>query len=1040
METGCPSGDELIAFAQDQLPEARAAEVGGHASTCEACAAMIAEAVRALAGTAAGLVEEPGGPDGAPRASTLLPGTRLGRYSILELLGKGAMGVVYAAYDPQLDRRVAIKVLRPDSRAGVSQEELQQRLLREAQAMARLRHPNVLAIHDAVSFEGGVFLSIELVTGGTVRAWLQKEKRTPAEVLEVFRQAGEGLAAAHRAGIVHRDFKADNVLLDGDGHVYVTDFGVARFEGDVQKPGGLDESLSLSLTHTGAMVGTPAYMAPEQLRGEAADARSDIFGFCIALYEALYGTHPFPAKDLRGLQKAISEGRVQPPPAGKGVPASVERALLHGLKASPAERMQSMDELLRALAFHPARRGWLAAGAALLVLLVAGAVFGARKIDERKIAACRTGDGRVERLFDAGRQKAVQEAFSKSGSPAADTAFLSTREGLLATVRAISEGRAAACDAHQRGEASADLFDRRMQCLDERTQDASALVAALAHADRTTVEKAVTAVQQLGEPVACADRRWLLDASPLPADAAARARISQVREEVAQVAALHRAGSYKEGLLRSSEVVESAKKTRYQPLESEALYWRGRLLFEGNEQPKAPEVFAAAIEAATRARRDDLVAQAESQLVHTLGWAQKTDEALRWAGVARAVIGRNGDDPLLLADLLLARGYAHGKVFHAEDAIRDDERALALLEAHAQNAPARIISALLALAGVFGNAGQYQKALEIDGRALPLAESTFGPLHPLTLSIRGNTGTMYTQSGNNRRALPILQRSLADRRAALGDDHLDVARSYGALGTALNGLGDAEGAAAALEQSNAIVEKKLGKDHPELTANLALIAEPLARLGRFAAAHASLDRSEALARKHHGDKSGILGFIIEARASVLEIEGRFAEAERTFGEAERLIEATLPGHPDIANCKGAVARQQRRQGHARPAESAHTALLADAEKRLGTASRDLVGPLLDLGDDLIALHRESEAGPYLERALKLVDPEQDDPLGVAELRYSAARALWPSDPKRAVELAGQASAAVAASRLPRGTLREDLRRWLASHLAEAGAR
>jgi hypothetical protein len=695
----CPKDDDLLAFAQGMLSEAVAAQMRAHVASCDACTAAVAEAARGIAGTTA----SDSGPALPVSEPTLQPGAKLGRYSILELLGKGGMGAVYAAYDPQLDRRVAIKLLRPDRRLRAGTGELQQRLLREAQAMARLRHPNVLAIHDAVSFEGGVFLAMDLVAGGTLSGWLAKARRTPAEVLEVFRQAGEGLAAAHRAGIIHRDFKADNVLVDDSGHVSVTDFGVARFEGELPQPNGLDSDSPLSLTRTGAMVGTPAYMSPEQLRGEAADARSDVFGFCVALYEALYGAHPFPAKDLASLRTAIAEGRVQEPLSRHGVPAQVERAILRGLKVDPAQRFQSMDELLRALRITPPRRARLAVGAAALVLLAGAGLFGVRELEQRRIAACRIGDGRLQRIFDDGRQQAVREAFTRSGSPSADTAFRSMREALLAAVQAVADGRAAACAATlERGEASADLLDRRMQCLDERTQDASALVDALTRADATAVEKAVTAVQQLGDPAACADRLRLLDASPLPRDPASRARISQVREEVAQVAALHRAGSYAEGLKRSADVVESARKSGYAPLEAEALFWRGRLLFDGNEQPKAPEALTQAAAAAALARRDDLAAQAESQLVYTLGWAQKTEEALHWAEHARAIVARSGDDPILLAELLLARGAAHTKVFQGAEALPGDEQALALLEAHAQNAPARIVQALSTYAVALG--------------------------------------------------------------------------------------------------------------------------------------------------------------------------------------------------------------------------------------------------------------------------------------------------------------------------------------------------
>jgi serine/threonine-protein kinase len=634
----------------------------------------------------------------------------------------------------------------------------------------------------------------------------------------------------------------------------------------------------------------------------------------------------------------------------------------------------------------------------------------------------------VARIFDEARQASVEEAFTKSGSPAAGPVLASTRAALLAAVQAISDGRASACAAHARGEVSADLQDRRMLCLQERAQDAAALVDAFVHADAITVEKAVAAVEQLGDPGACANARLLLDATPPPRERTQQ--ISQIRDQVAQVAALQRSGHFKEGLPKSEQVAQDAQKTGYAPLEAEALLWRGRLLYDGDGKSLAPEVLVSAAGAAMRARRDDLAAAAESSLVMALGWAQKTDDALRWAEHARGVIARAGDDPALRADLLLARGYAEGKVYKVKEALHDQAEALALLEKHA---PARLVPAMVTVAGILGNAGRYKEAIALDEKALPLAEKMLGPLHPTTLSIRANHGVMYSQLGDYRPALPILRRTLADRRAALGPEHLDVARSSAALAGALTGVGDYEGAVAAYADYFSIVEKKLGPDHPELIGNLALSSEALARLGRFADAQHNLDRSEALLRKHQGDKAPALGFVVEARATAFEIEGRFADAGRLFREGAAQLDVSTAGHPDIATGKAGEARQLRRAGRAAEAEKTHAALLAAAEKALGPDSKDLIDRLVDEGDDLVALHREGDAKPYFERALKLMVTDGVDPLEVAEVRFSAARAFWPSDHRRALDLARMAQTAVAASTLPRGTLRDDLRGWLAAH-------
>src|SRR4051812_10268762 len=258
----------------------------------------------------------PLGPQPPRQPGEPLPrGSAVGRYVVLERIGSGGMGVVYAAYDPELDRKVALKLLRPD-RAGAAGEAAL-RLQRGAQAIARLSDPHVVAVYDAGTFGDQVFVAMELMEGRTLRQWLGEGKRGWREIVDVFVAAGRGLAAAHAAGLVHRDFKPDNVLLGTDGRVKVADFGLARPVGDADPGGGeaaLMESpgsrglLATPLTEWGVAMGTPAYMAPEQLRGERADARSDQFSFCVALWEALYGRKPFAGESFREMLDAERRG------------------------------------------------------------------------------------------------------------------------------------------------------------------------------------------------------------------------------------------------------------------------------------------------------------------------------------------------------------------------------------------------------------------------------------------------------------------------------------------------------------------------------------------------------------------------------------------------------------------------------------------------------------------------------------------------------------------------------------------------------------
>ncbi|HSN27165.1 MAG TPA: serine/threonine-protein kinase, partial [Kofleriaceae bacterium] len=314
-------------------------------------------------------------PAGAPAPRNLDKPDTIGRYRVERVLGVGGMGTVYAAFDPDLERRVALKLLN----AGGGGDELRARLLREARAMARLQHPNVVTVYEVGTEAGRDYVAMELVEGETLKAWLEVATREPAAIVAAFVAAGHGLAAAHAAGIVHRDFKPHNVLRRRDGRVMVTDFGLARgveaappvdaFERTADVGSG---SLS-GLTRTGSVLGTPAYMAPEQWSGKLVGPRADQFSFCVALWEALTGERPFEAATLDELEALVQKG---PPDAAK-LPRALREPLVRGLASDPEKRFASMDVLLAAL--QPRKRSpLLVAGGAALIALAAAIYVGVR--------------------------------------------------------------------------------------------------------------------------------------------------------------------------------------------------------------------------------------------------------------------------------------------------------------------------------------------------------------------------------------------------------------------------------------------------------------------------------------------------------------------------------------------------------------------------------------------------------------------------------------------------------------------------------------
>ena len=316
----------------------------------------------------------------ASKGPLLAPGTRLGRYVIDKKLGSGGMGIVYAALDQHLGRRVAIKLVRGHDKRERRMNRKRDRLLREAQALARIAHPNIVALYDCGMADSMLYLAMELVEGQSVSQWLREKPRTWQEIVDVFTQAGRGLAAAHAAGIVHRDFKPSNVLVGFDGRVRVLDFGLARAmpeydsRNDVTHDGApprkresFEDLLSTRLTDVNLVLGTTGYMAPEQIVAGATGPWSDQFAFCVALYEALYGVKPFPGKSAIEIAARFRDGNIEPPPPGIRIPRRLHRLLLRGLSIDRDDRFRSMRALLRDLGEIPGA-GWGRFGNAALLL------------------------------------------------------------------------------------------------------------------------------------------------------------------------------------------------------------------------------------------------------------------------------------------------------------------------------------------------------------------------------------------------------------------------------------------------------------------------------------------------------------------------------------------------------------------------------------------------------------------------------------------------------------------------------------------------
>ncbi|MCY1057633.1 protein kinase [Nannocystis sp. SCPEA4] len=650
---------------------------------------------------------------------------RIGRFTVLRQLGAGGMGVVYAAYDDQLDRKVALKLLHAH-RSGAAD---QRRLLREAQALARLAHPNVVGIHEVGVFDGQVFLAMEFVHGQTAHAWRTARPRRWRDVLDVYLQAGRGLAAAHAVGLVHGDFKPENIIVGVDGRVRVLDFGLARASdpaiGETCRDGQpRDEPSALAVT--AGLAGTPAYMAPEQLDGARPDPRSDQFSFCVALFEALHGQRPYQGASLDELAHAVRSGRIAVPAGDVPVPGWLRRVVLRGLARDPAARWPTMPALLTAL--DRQRTRWLAAAlASLTAALALGLLFPAPQRPP-----CTGAADELAGVWDLERRQALAAAFARIGAPFAAAAWSRTERLLDAHFAAWTAMARDSCEAtHVRGTQSSQLLDLRAACLHRRRDEVRALTDLFAAADAQVVARAVQAVGLLAPIDACADQTALSAAVPPPDDLVLRARVERARARLAPLGALLRTGKYEEGRAGAQILVDEATALGHLPLTAEALLLSGELHAALGDLNTAERLLADAARAGAGARDDALIARAWTLLVAVVAVDQaRPADGRAWARAADVAVMRAGDDPRLRAALLVHEGALARERGDHDDALARLQRALALQERVLAPDDPALADTLDHLGLAFAAAGEYEDAIASHRRALALRERALGPDHP----------------------------------------------------------------------------------------------------------------------------------------------------------------------------------------------------------------------------------------------------------------------------------------------------------------------
>jgi tetratricopeptide (TPR) repeat protein len=876
----------------------------------------------------------------------LPPGARLGRYVVLSRVGMGGLGVVYEAYDPDLDRRIAVKLLRQRTREGKAAAAGPELLQREARSLAKLSHRNVVAVYDVGVLDGRVFIAMEFVAGSTLRTWLGAEPRGWRAVVEAFREAGQGLGAAHHAGLVHRDFKPDNVLVRGDGHVCVTDFGLARAE----LIAGADAPSLLTMeSATGGLAGTPAYMAPELWAGSIADARSDQFAFAVSLFEGLCGARPYGGTTLVELREAIVAGTTSELPAPTGVPPWLARAVLRGLSTDPEARFPSMKDMLAALAEpRPVRRGTLLTGIAAVVAVAAvtPVVLRARADRAAPVPVCRAGDDKVRGLWEEPRRQAVRHAFEATGASYAGQSWSAVDHAIAGFTHDWVAAYTDACEATRvRGEQSEQLLDERMVCLDQRRKEVAALADAYSHADGKAVDHAVEAAGEIEEPFSSCAPEALGGVKPWPKDPGVRAKLEEVQTQLALARSQREQGHYKDGRESARRALELAKATAYEPLQSEAgLELAG---FEGIAGDRAARTDA--LDAAVLAQGqglDAMAANAWIALVMIAGRESDYGPAELYARLARASIDRLGGEEIeRRGRLLLYESYALVAQSRFPEALEASKSGLALIERATGVRSRKYVHGLMDQALVFGSMGWDLEALADYEQFVAITTDMLGPDHPETVEGSMGEAQALVALGRYAQALEKASAALPSMEQAYGPDNMTVATLRGLIAESMCGLDRCQ-------EALPVVERALGSWAAQGEA-----AEP-------------------------ADGSVLYLYRAKVKLGLGDLRG----AER---DGRKGLELAGAATTDVSDFLDVLARTARARGSLAEALRYERGAIATLEK----SSPDCPGlapALATLGEILADRGESVEAQRAIERAVAIFDAHPTDPRAL-----EAARALLP---------------------------------------------
>ena len=900
------------------------------------------------------------------------PGTKLGRYELRRLIGTGGMGQVFEAHDTALDRAVALKVLRPGIAAD--ENELAERLLRESRIMAKVVHRSVITVFDVGREGDAVFLAMELVRGTTLGGYLAREQPYWRDIVELFEHAGQGLAAAHAVGIIHRDFKPENVLVELDGEratrVVVTDFGIARAAQEVDLADGRSGRLDMKLTSTGTVLGTPAYMAPEQLDGKDVDVRADVFAFAASLWEALFDERPYRGATIAEIRAAMA---TPPKPPHHGVPRRLVRALVSALAVDPRDRWPAMMPLLRELAavrLLPRRIAIGVGAVALIGLGTAGAIVARPAAED----PCSRGLAALASAYGPERRAEVAQALA--ANPEARDDVLARLDLRSAAWRATLE---ATCQAHA---------PTTLACLDARRLELDAIVSDLVGDGPLAAKWARPLVELVGDPSACEHASLALGSARVPENRVLQYQVALLRYRMYEAGERRARGELDRALPLETAIVADAAKV-WPPVHAEALLLLGATRAEANDEKAAVATLHEAAAEAEAAHDDHLAALSWLQLGSSAYDRGDADGALEYSTYAQAAADRLGDPSELEARIDYLRGISLvelGRTSEAEPLLR---RAVDIARTRV---PDRLPQALQGLAILYETLARYPEAVAALREALSHLDKHDAMAASTEVAIRVNLASDLSSEGQVDEAEAVARAAVAITDRQAGARYIGWAGAHLALVQVLEDRGERETALAEIRRT---------------------------------------EQALALLRGEHNEE---YSQIMLAEADLLADLGRYDEAEQQYLRAcDRIASATGDGSAQEAECWARHSFTLLQLGRAQDAIELVDKAMTVFEHVYGADHPKLANLLITRGGAHAKRGEHAAAVADFERAIVLYDKASLDPGYAGSAAWQLGQELWPRDPVRARKEIEDAHTRFEHAGPSWQAPRDEVARWLRSH-------